>query len=168
MFRFSNPEYLYLLLLIPVLFGIYLVSSMLRRRKLSAFGNLPLIKQLMPGLSFRRGWIKLVFLLVALSFMTFGVAGPQFGSKLTEVKRKGIELIIALDVSNSMMAQDIQPNRLERAKQAISRLVEQLTNDRVGLIVFAGDAFVQLHVTNDYTTANMVLSYINLGIVSKH
>jgi len=167
MFRFSNPEYLYLLLLIPVLFGIYLVSSLIKKRKLSAFGNLPLIKQLMPGLSFRRGWIKLVFLLVALSFMIFGVAGPQFGSKLTEVKRKGIELIIALDVSNSMMAQDIQPNRLERAKQAISRLVEQLTNDRVGLIVFAGDAFVQLPVTNDYTSAKMFLSSINPGIVSK-
>jgi Ca-activated chloride channel family protein len=99
--------------------------------------------------------------------MVFGLARPQFGSKLTEAKRKGIELIIALDVSNSMLAQDIQPNRLERAKQAISRLVDQLTNDRIALVVFAGDAYVQLPITNDYTSAKMFLSSITPGIVPK-
>jgi Ca-activated chloride channel family protein len=167
MFRFANPEYLYLLVLIPIVFGIYFISTLLKKRRLSEFGNTQLIKQLMPGVSFRRGWIKLIFLLTVLTFIVFGLAGPQFGSKLTEVKRKGIEIIIALDVSNSMMAQDIQPSRLERAKQAISRLVDQLSNDRVGLIVFAGDAYVQLPVTNDYTSAKMFLSSISPGIVAK-
>lgn len=167
MFRFANPEYLYILLVIPLMFGLYLYSSYSRSKKLSEFGNVSLIKQLMPGVSFKRGWIKFIILLVAFSIMVFGLARPQFGSKLTEAKRKGIELIIALDVSNSMLAQDIQPNRLERAKQAITRLVDQLTNDRIGLIVFAGDAYVQLPITNDYTSAKMFLSSISPGIVPK-
>jgi Ca-activated chloride channel homolog len=167
MFRFANPEYLYILLVIPVIFGLYMLSSIIRKRQLSEFGNIELIRQLMPGVSFRRGWIKLVIFLMAYALLVIGLARPQFGSKLTETKRKGIELIIALDVSNSMLAQDIQPNRLERAKQAISRLVDQLTNDRIGLIVFAGDAYVQLPVTNDYTSAKMFLSSISPGIVPK-
>ncbi|NHB68515.1 vWA domain-containing protein [Perlabentimonas gracilis] len=167
MFRFANPEYLYLLLVIPALFGLYLFSSFIRRQKLSEFGNMELIRQLMPGVSPRRGWIKFIIYMLAYTAIVFGIARPQFGSKLTEAKRKGIELMIALDVSNSMMAQDIQPNRLERAKQAISRLVDQLTNDRIGLIVFAGDAYVQLPVTNDYTSAKMFLSSISPGIVPK-
>jgi Ca-activated chloride channel family protein len=167
MFRFANAEYLYILMVIPLIFGLYLMSSYSRKRQLSEFGNIDLIRQLMPGVSFRRGWIKLIIFLTALAIMILGLARPQFGSKLTETKRKGIELIIALDVSNSMMAQDIQPNRLERAKQAISRLVDQLTNDRIGLIVFAGDAYVQLPVTNDYTSAKMFLSSISPGIVPK-
>jgi Ca-activated chloride channel family protein len=167
MFRFANPEYLYILLIIPVFLGLYFFSSYMRTKSLKEFGDITLIRQLMPGVSFRRGWIKFIIFLVAYSIIIFGLARPQFGSKLTEAKRKGIELIIALDVSNSMMAQDIQPNRLERAKQAISRLVDQLTNDRIGLIVFAGDAYVQLPVTNDYTSAKMFLSSIGPGIVPK-
>ena len=167
MFRFANPEYLYVLLVIPFFFGFYLFSAYLAKQKLAEFGNLSLIRQLMPGVSFRRGWIKFTIFGLAFALLVLGVARPQFGSKLTEVKRKGIEIIIALDVSNSMLAQDIQPNRLERAKQAISRLVDQLTNDRIGLIVFAGDAYVQLPVTNDYTSAKMFLSSISPGIVAK-
>jgi Ca-activated chloride channel homolog len=167
MFRFANPEYLYILMVVPILIGLYLFSIYTSKRRLSKFGNISLISQLMPGVSAHRGWIKLVIFLVALSLLIVGTARPQFGSKLTEVKRKGIEIIIALDVSNSMLAQDIQPNRLERAKQAISRLVDQLANDRIGLIVFAGDAYVQLPVTNDYTSAKMFLSSITPGIVPK-
>lgn len=134
---------------------------------MAEFGNLSLIQQLMPIASKRRGWVKLIIVLISVTFIIVGLAGPQFGSKLTEVKRKGIELIIALDVSNSMLAQDIQPNRIDRAKQAISRLVDQLNSDRIGLIVFAGDAYVQLPVTNDYVSAKMFLSSINPGIVPK-
>lgn len=167
MFRFANPEYLYVLLIIPVFIGLYVLSSHLRKKNLSDFGNINLIRQLMPGISFRRGWVKFSIFLLAIVSMIFGLARPQFGSKLTDVKRKGIEIIIALDVSNSMLSQDIQPNRLERAKQAISRLTDQLTNDRIGLIVFAGDAYVQLPVTNDYTSAKMFLSSISPGIVPK-
>ena len=167
MFRFASPEYLYILLVIPVMVGLYVFSSYIRKESLTRFGNLELIRQLMPGVSFRRGWIKFSIFLVAFASLVVGLARPQFGSKLTEVKRKGIEIIIALDVSNSMLSQDIQPNRLERAKQAISRLVDQLTNDRIGLIVFAGDAYVQLPITNDYTSAKMFLSSISPGIVPK-
>ncbi|MDY0199644.1 MAG: VWA domain-containing protein [Tenuifilaceae bacterium] len=167
MFRFANPEYLFILLAIPLLVGLYILASFLRKRRLAEFGNVDTIKQLMPGVSVRRGWIKLILYIIAFSLMVLGVARPQFGSKLTESKRKGVEIIIALDVSNSMMAQDIQPNRLDRAKQAISRLVDQLSNDRIGLIVFAGDAYVQLPVTNDYTSAKMFLSTVSTGMVSK-
>jgi Ca-activated chloride channel family protein len=156
-----------MLLVIPVILGLYIFSTYIRKRQLSDFGNIDLIRQLMPGVSYRRGWIKLIIFLFAYSLIIVGIARPQFGSKLTESKRKGIEIIIALDVSNSMIAQDIQPNRLERAKQAISRLVDQLSNDRIGLIVFAGDAYVQLPVTNDYTSAKMFLSSISPGIVPK-
>lgn len=167
MFRFASPEYLYILLAIPVMVGLYVFSSYIRKESLNRFGNLEQIRQLMPGVSFQRGWIKFSIFLVAFISLVVGLARPQFGSKLTEVKRKGIEIIIALDVSNSMLSQDIQPNRLERAKQAISRLVDQLTNDRIGLIVFAGDAYVQLPVTNDYTSAKMFLSSISPGMVPK-
>jgi len=167
MFRFANIEYLYILLVVPMLVGLYFFASYLKKRKLEEFGEISLIWQLMPGVSFRRGWIKLIVYTTAFSLMVVGLARPQFGSKLTEAKRKGIELIIALDVSNSMMAQDIQPNRLDRAKQAISRMVDQLANDRIGLIVFAGNAYVQLPITNDYTSAKMFLSSINPGVVPK-
>ncbi|HOP03169.1 MAG TPA: VWA domain-containing protein [Tenuifilaceae bacterium] len=167
MFRFSNPENLYFLAIIPIFLGLFIFAIYSQKRRLSIFGNPDLLKQLMPLASIRRGWFKVIILLLAITFAVFGLAGPQFGSKLTEVKRKGIELIIALDVSNSMLAQDIQPNRIERAKQAISRLVDQLTSDRIGLIVFAGDAYVQLPVTNDYVSAKMFLSSISPGMVGK-
>jgi Ca-activated chloride channel family protein len=167
MFRFSHPEYLYFLLLIPVVIGLFWFATVLQKRALHRFGNMETLMLLMPGVSFKRGWLKAIILSVVLLLLIFGLAGPQFGSKLTEVKRKGIELIIALDVSNSMMAEDIQPNRLERAKQAISRLVDKLSDDRLGLIVFAGDAYVQLPITNDYISAKMFLASINPGIVPK-
>ncbi len=146
---------------------VYILSHFNRKRRIATFGNIEIIKQLMPGVSFRRGWIKFSIALLVTAIVIFGIAGPQFGSRLTEVNRKGIELIIALDVSNSMMAQDIRPNRLERAKMAITQLVDRLTNDRIGLIVFAGDAYVQLPVTSDYVSAKMFLSSISPGIVPK-
>ena len=167
MFRFSHPEYLYILLLIPLAIGLYWFATVLQKKAINRFGNFETLMLLMPGMSFKRGWLKTIIISVTIALIILGLAGPQFGSKLTEVKRKGIELIIALDVSNSMMAEDIQPNRLERAKQAISRLVDKLTDDRLGLIVFAGDAYVQLPITNDYISAKMFLSSINPGIVPK-
>lgn len=167
MFRFSHPEFLYLLLIIPALLLVYTFSFFNRKKRIATFGNIEIIHQLMPDVSFRRGWIKFSISLLIAAIIIFGIAGPQFGSRLTEVNRKGIELIIALDVSNSMMAQDIRPNRLERAKMAITQLVDRLTNDRIGLIVFAGDAYVQLPVTSDYVSAKMFLSSISPGIVPK-
>lgn len=167
MFRFLHPEYLYLLLLVPIIIGLYWFVNRIQKKAINRFGNFETLLQLMPAFSFKRGWLKISIFSLAVLFIILGLAGPQFGSKLTEVKRKGIELIIALDVSNSMMAEDIQPSRLERAKQAISRLVDKLSDDRLGLIVFAGDAYVQLPITNDYISAKMFLSSINPGIVPK-
>lgn len=165
MFRFAHPELLYLLGIIPLLIVFFAWGRGKRKRQLSKFGEEMLLEQLMPYVSAKRPVWKFYLTLFAVAAMIFVVAGPQFGSKLQTTKRKGVELIIALDVSNSMMAQDIKPNRLERAKQAISQMVDKLGNDRIGLIVFAGDAYTQLPITTDYTSAKMFLSTINTGIV---
>ena len=164
-FRFAHPNYLYALVLIPVLAFIYLIVARRRKKNLEKFGNMEVISSLMPDASFVRPTVKFYILLFALFALIIVMAGPQFGTKLETVKRKGIELIIALDVSNSMNATDIQPSRLERAKRAIARLVDKLNNDRIGIIVFAGEAYTQLPVTTDYPSAKMFLNTINTDIV---
>lgn len=164
-FRFDHPEFLYLFLLIPILVVLYWVSHVIKKKALQKFGEMNIITHLMPYASFSRPVYKFSILILALSFIIIGVAGPQFGSKLQKIKRKGVEVIIALDVSNSMMAQDIQPNRLERAKRAISKMVDKLNNDKVGLIVFAGEAYTQLPITTDYASAKLFLSSISTDIV---
>ncbi|WP_244828188.1 VWA domain-containing protein [Carboxylicivirga sediminis] len=164
-FRFEHPDALYLLLLIPALAFIHLYLAKRRRKALEEFGNVELLNDLMPNVSFKRPTVKFYILLLAFIMLIITIAGPQYGSKLQTVKRKGIELIVALDVSNSMMAQDIEPNRLERAKRAISRLIDKLQNDRVGFIVFAGEAYVQLPITTDYASAKMFLNSINTDVV---
>lgn len=165
MFRFAYPEYLYLLILIPVLVIIFRVSLIITRKRMKRFGNPEILSQLMPDVSYNRPVVKYVICIFAFTLLIFAVARPQYGTKLQQVKRKGIEIMIALDVSNSMIAEDIQPNRLEKAKQAISKLVERLVNDRVGLIVFAGQAYTQIPITNDYASAKMFLSTVSPGIV---
>ncbi|WP_262326021.1 vWA domain-containing protein [Carboxylicivirga litoralis] len=164
-FRFEHPDALYLLVLIPVLAFVHLYLAKRRKKALEEFGSAELINDLMPNVSFKRPTIKFYIMLFAFVLLIITIAGPQYGSKLQTVKRKGIELIVALDVSNSMMAQDIEPNRLDRAKRAISRLVDKLQNDRVGFIVFAGEAYVQLPITTDYASAKMFLNSINTDIV---
>jgi len=165
MFRFAHPGLLYLLAVIPLLVLFYVVMRHRKKKAIAEFGNPELLAPLMPLLSFRRGAWKIVMILLALFFVIVGAAGPQFGSKLQQVKKKGVELMIVLDVSNSMMAQDIKPSRLEKAKLAISRMIEKLSNDKVGMIVFAGDAYVQLPITTDYSSARLFLSGINTDIV---
>jgi len=167
LFRFANPEYLYLLLLLPVIFIIWLLNRLRKKNALKRLGDQELVSRLMPDFSTSRPLIKLIFILFAMLSLILILARPQFGSKMEEVKRQGVEVIIALDVSNSMLAEDIQPTRLERAKQAISRLVESLQNDKLGLIVFAGDAYTQIPVTTDYISAKMFLSTISPEIVPK-
>ena len=164
-FRFAHPEYFYLLLVIPVFFILFIISRISRSRSLRLFGDHELIAQLMPSVSASRPVIKFLIWMLALAFIITALAQPQFGSKLLTSKRKGIELIIALDVSNSMMAQDIKPNRLERAKRAIAKLTERLKDDKLGLIVFAGQAYVQLPITTDYVSAKLFLDAINTSIV---
>ena len=167
LFRFANPDFLYLLLAIPVLILIFVVNEARKRRALKSIGNMNLIGKLVPEMSNTRPSVKFLLMLLAFSSLVITLARPQFGSRLEDVKKEGIEVIIALDVSNSMLAEDIQPDRLTRAKQAISRLVDNLDNDKIGLIVFAGDAYTQIPVTTDYISAKMFLSAIGPGIVPK-
>lgn len=167
LFRFENPELLWLFMLVPLLVAAWIFNWQKARNKIGRAGDIELISGLMPEKSRARINIKFILQLLALIFGILLVARPQFGSKLVDVKRRGVEIIIALDVSNSMLAEDIQPNRLERAKQSISRLVDELENDKIGLIVFAGDAYTQIPVTTDYVSAKMFLSSINPGIVPK-
>ena len=167
MIQIAQPQYIWLLAIIPALLVVYALHARNKRKALSRFGNIQLMKPLMPLVSVRRGWFKVILLCLALFFFTLGLIRPQLGARLKEVKREGVEIIIALDVSNSMLAQDFTPNRLERAKLAISRLVDKMRNDRIGLIVFAGDAYVQLPVTTDYVSAKIFLNSISPGIVPK-
>ncbi len=164
-FRFDHPEYLYLLILLPILIVLFWISLRHKKRALQKFGDLAVIRQLMPYASAARPSYKFLLILTALFFLIIGLAAPQYGSKLQKIKRRGVEIIIALDVSNSMMAQDIKPNRLERAKRAISKMVDKLHNDKIGLIVFAGEAYTQLPITSDYAAAKLFLSSINTDIV---
>jgi Ca-activated chloride channel family protein len=167
MFRFAHIEFLWGLLIIPLLTLFFIWARFARKRALKRFGNLHTIEELMPFVSKSRPVFKFFLLMLALAFFIVGTARPQFGSKLKKVQREGIELIIALDVSNSMLAEDIQPNRLERAKRAISRLVDRLKDDKIGLIVFAGEAYTQLPITSDYNSAKLFLEAVNTQIVPR-
>lgn len=167
LFRFANPDYMYLLLLLPVIILLYIVNEIRKRRARRRLGNINLVGNLIPELSDARPVVKFILQLLAVVMGIIMLARPQFGSKIEDVKKQGVEVIIALDVSNSMLSEDIQPDRLTRAKQAISRLVDNLDNDRIGLIVFAGDAYTQIPVTTDYVSAKMFLSTISPQMVPK-
>ena len=160
-FRFAHPEYFYALLVIPVLVIFFIISRIVRNKSLKRFGDRDLVVQLMPSVSTGRPLVKFLLWMLVIALVIAALAQPQFGSKLQTSKKKGIEIIIALDVSNSMKAQDIKPNRLERAKRAIAQLTERLQNDKIGLIVFAGQAYVQLPITTDYTSAKLFLDAIS-------
>lgn len=167
MFKFANPEYLYLLTALPLLVILYIFTNIIRRRRLEIYGDPTLLSQLMPDASIVRPKLKFWLLTAAFGMGCLLLARPQFGSKQETVTRKGIETVIALDVSNSMLADDVMPNRLEKSKRIISNLVEQFKNDKTGLIVFAGDAFVQLPITSDYISAKVFLGSISPGIVAR-
>lgn len=167
MFRFANPYFLYLLLVVPFLVGLFLYSRLVQKQRLEAFGNPDLLKSLMPEVSVIRPQVKFYLLLLAYILIVFGLARPQFGSKMETSQRKGVEAILAIDISNSMMAQDVDPNRLERTKMILSKLVDQMADDKLGIIVFAGDAFVQLPITSDNVSAKMFLSSITPGLIQR-
>ncbi|MBR5749615.1 MAG: VWA domain-containing protein [Prevotella sp.] len=166
MFRFEDPIYLWLLVLIPVLALIRFISYRNQKRKLRKFGDPKLLKELMPDVSRFRPSIKFWILLAALALLIVMLARPQMGTKISQEKRTGIETIIALDISNSMLAEDIVPSRLDRSKMMVENLVDHFTNDKIGLIVFAGDAFVQLPITSDYVSAKMFLSSIDPSMMA--
>lgn len=166
MFRFANPEFLYLLFILPVLLAVYVYAYLQKRKAIKRLGNPEILSQLMPEVSPKRQFLKFWFIFGAVAAIIFVIAGPQFGSKLETVKRQGVEIMVCLDVSNSMLAEDVSPNRLEKSKQILSKLTDGFTDDKVGLIVFAGDAFTQLPITSDYISAKMFLTSINPSMVS--
>lgn len=165
MLRFEDPSYLWLLWLIPVLVLVRLVGWRRRKAKLKRLGDPELLKQLMPNISKYRPTVKFVLMLAALALLIVMVARPQMGSKISHDKRHGIETIICLDISNSMLAQDVVPSRLDKSKMLIENLVDNFNNDKIGLIVFAGDAYVQLPITSDYVSAKMFLQNINPSLI---
>lgn len=167
MFRFEEPAYLYLLLLLPLLVIFYLYSNYRRRKAIRKFGDFELMAKLMPDASKYRPDVKFAFVLAAIGLFAVLLARPQFGSKLETVKRKGVEVMIALDISNSMLAEDVQPSRLLKAKRLVAQLVDKMQNDKVGMIIFAGDAFTQLPITTDYISAKMFLESIEPSLISK-
>ena len=165
MLRYDNIEFLYLLALIPVLIIGIIMYSKWQKNSILKFGDINLLNQLMQSHSIFRKKIKNTLFVLAITFLIVGLSNPQVGTKMEEVKREGVDLMIAIDLSYSMMAQDIKPNRLERAKQAISRLIDKLKGDRIGLVVFAGEAYVQLPITTDYSAAKLFLSTVNTSII---
>ena len=164
-FRFANIEVLWLLVSVPVLSLAYAWYTRLKRRQLEEFGDKELVEQLMPNASRVRPAVKFSILMVALTLLIIAAARPQFGQSERTEKRQGIEAIVALDISNSMLAEDVAPNRLDRAKQMLSKLMDNMVNDKVGLVVFAGDAFVQLPITCDYVSAKMFLNSIKPELI---
>ncbi len=165
MFRFADPHYFWLLALIPLLTAVFVRALGRRRKRLEAFGNPEVTAQLMPEASVKRSWHKFVLAMAALALLVGALARPQLGHKLREVKREGAEIMFVVDVSNSMLAQDFEPSRLERTKYAISRLTESLGQDRIGIILFAGDAYVQLPITSDYVSARTFISDISVNSI---
>ena len=161
MLNFAQSQYLMLLLLVPLFFVIQTFVLKMRRRRIRKFGDENLVSQLMPSYAKGKVWVRLVLFSIGFFFFVIGLSRPQIGAKLKEHETKGAEIMIVLDVSNSMLAEDYSPNRLERAKLAISRLVDKLRDDRIGLIVFAGNSFVQLPITTDYVSAKMFLNSIS-------
>jgi len=163
--RLENIGYLHLFWVIAGMIILFWMGMRWKKRSLKKYGDLSVYKGLIPRMSFSRPRFKFVIFVLATAFLIMGIANPQIGSKLKEAERKGVDLMIALDVSNSMNARDIKPSRLERAKQAISKLIDRLSGDRIGIIVFAGQAYVQLPITTDYSAAKLFLSNVDSDIV---
>ena len=167
MFRFEDPAYLWLLLLIPALCALRILLMRQQKKRWRKFADPTLIKQLAPDVSLVRRILKFILLMVALALLIVMLARPQMGAKISKEKRQGIETIIALDISNSMLAQDVEPSRLEKSKMLVENLVDHFYNDKIGLIVFAGDAFVQLPITSDYISAKMFLQNAEPSLIQQ-
>ena len=157
---FANHQFLALLWLVPLIPLLYALVRSWRKARMRKLGEEDMVRQLMPSWSGAKGWVRVVLFDLAFMFFVIGLARPQIGAKLEERETRGAEIMICLDVSNSMLAKDYSPTRLERAKLAVSRITDKLQNDRIGLVIFAGSAFVQLPVTNDYISAKMFLNSI--------
>lgn len=167
MFRFASPQYLYLLLIIPAFVGIYFLYRMRARRNIEALGVQATILKLLPDLAPGRTRLKAILFMAATALIILAAARPQSGAKLTQVEQEGVEIVFAIDVSNSMLADDFKPTRLDRTKYAISRILDQLPDDLVGVVIFAGEAYTQLPLTNDHNAALNFINDISPDMVSK-
>ncbi|HEX7358418.1 MAG TPA: VWA domain-containing protein, partial [Ignavibacteriaceae bacterium] len=165
MFKFANPEYLMALWIIPVLIVLFILFNRNRKRLLERFADKSLHKSIIYSFSGAKSKIKFTLILIALSLLIIAYANPQVGTKMQEVKQTGIDVYILLDVSRSMQAEDIKPNRLEKAKYQISNLIQKLRGDRIGLIIFSGEAYIQFPLTTDYSAANLFLSAVDFNSV---
>ena len=166
MYELEEKSYLYFLIVIPALALLFLYVQFWKRKKQKEFGDLELIKKLSPEKSVFKPVLKIVVVLLALTFLIIGLVNPKIGTKMETVKREGIDIIFAIDVSKSMLAEDVAPNRLEKSKQIVSQIINQLGNDRIGIIAYSGSAFPVLPITTDYGVAKMFLQGMNPGIVS--
>lgn len=166
MFQLENNYFLYALAIIPLVLLLQLFLLQWRKKAKIAYGNINTIEKLFPDVSNTKRTWKFILYIIALFFLIVGIANPQVGTKLENIKRKGADIMICLDVSNSMKAEDFYPNRLEKAKQAISKLINKLEGDRIGIIVFAGEAFVQLPITTDYAASTLFLDGIRTDLVA--
>ena len=162
----DESKYLYLLLILPIVLVLYLLNFYWKRKKQREFGDLDLIKKLSPETSVFKPVLKLVIMILALSGLIFGLVNPKIGTKMETVKREGIDIVFAMDVSKSMLAEDIAPSRLEKSKQLVSQIINQLGNDRIGIVAYAGSAFPVLPITSDYSVAKMFLQSMNTEMVS--
>ena len=163
--KFENPQYLYWLLIIPILVAVYVLVRYWNRKQFQRFANIKLRNYLVPMFSSARANTKFILFIMIVALLLIGAANLQSGSKMEKVKREGIDLFLCVDISNSMHAEDIAPNRLERSKQAINKLISKLQGDRIGIIVFAGNAYVQLPITTDYAAAKMFLSTVDTDLI---
>ncbi|NLV52458.1 MAG: VWA domain-containing protein [Bacteroidales bacterium] len=166
MFRFASPLYLYLLLLIPVLTTVYVLVQLRMKKQMKSFGDLNLMRDLMPDVSPMRRHVKFCLMMLALGLIAVLLARPQYGTRNEEVKRSGIEVAIAVDVSNSMLCKDVSPSRLDKSKMIVSKLVEKFDDDKMGLVAFAGSAITLLPLTSDYVSAKMFLDQLNPSTIS--
>ncbi len=167
MFKFENPHLLYLIIPLLLIVGVFIYGKYRQRKRLKEFGNPDLLRTLMPNVSYVRPQVKFYITIVALLLMIVAVARPQFGTKLEVNQTKGVKAMILVDVSASMLAQDVSPNRIEYSKRMLSNIVDQMQNDKIGLIVFSGNAFIQLPVTSDNVSAKMFLSSIHVGMLNQ-
>ncbi len=165
MYELENPQYLYLLLSVPLLLVGFLAVALWKKRAQQAFGDIELLQKLSPNKSKNKPYIKLIIILVTSVAFSIGLVNPKIGSRLETVKREGVDIVFAIDISKSMLAEDVRPNRLEKAKQIISKSLDQLVSDRVGIIIYAGRAYPQLPITTDYAAARLFLKTTNTNLI---
>jgi Ca-activated chloride channel family protein len=162
----DERNYLYLLFVLPIVVVLFLINLYWKRKKQREFGDLELLKRLSPERSIFKPALKLTVMLLALTALIFGLVNPKIGTKVETVKREGIDIVFAVDVSKSMLAEDVAPNRLDKSKQLVSQIISQLGNDRIGIVAYAGSAFPVLPITTDYAVAKMFMQSMNTDVVS--